>query len=105
MESIGLQPSETAALFDGAGGLAEAVECLLGKPAEDACAVVAIAHDVVERREAMRLARFLHFGTLPDVELVLAYRCPVVFVGIERQAVRRRPVQPDEQGRVACEAA
>src|SRR5438034_143303 len=97
--------SETAPLLDGAGGFAEAVERLLGKPAEDARVVVAIAHDVVERREAMRLTRFLHLGELAGVELVVAYGAPVVLGGIEREAGRERPVHADDQGVLAGAAA
>src|SRR5579872_2775974 len=95
----------TAALF-GAGLTEplEAVRSLLQQHLDDTSVVVAVADDVVQRREAVQLARLLHVVELPGVEARRADASPVLGRVVGREAWREGAVDPNDD-RVPARAA
>src|SRR5437016_11891963 len=73
-------------LFNGARRLSKPVFSVFEDPANDAAVVVDVTHDVVQRREAVQLAFFLHFTELVLVEFRLAHNAPIVSRGVHREA-------------------
>ena len=70
---------------------------LLEQPLNHARVVVAEADDVVQRREAVRLARLLHLVQRTGLELVVLDRAPVVMRAIHGEARRQRSIRANDQ--------
>src|SRR5271166_6513468 len=79
----------------------ESVLSLLKQPRNYPAIVVAKRENVVQSREAVLLALFLHFLQLLRFKLVVLDGAPVVGGGVHREAWRKCAVDADNQRVVA----
>src|SRR5262249_6577683 len=79
----------------------KAAYCLLEEPFDNTRIVVAEAHNMVERREAVRLAGLLHLVKLRFVKLVVLDGSPVVARRVHGEAWSQGSVGPDDAGVLA----
>ena len=79
------------------GNSLETVSQLFEEVLNHALVVVAPAEDVIQRREAMRLAALLLMIELLCIKLVAAGYAPVIARRVHRKARRQSPIDADDQ--------
>src|SRR5215471_7931647 len=84
-------------LLKTSGYTLESVACLLKEPLHHSGSIVAVCDIVAKGGETVGLATLLHFGELPEIELLIFDCAPIIFGVVHREAGGQGAVRADDK--------